>query len=52
VIADALVSAGGRVSRPGYQVNFRLPPYIEKAAATLQASAAWLAGALVTIHVQ
>ena len=36
----------------GYQVNFRLPPDTTKGAATIQVSAAWIAGTPFSIAVQ
>jgi len=36
----------------GYQVNFRVPPDTAKGSATIQVSAAWIAGAPVSILVQ
>jgi len=35
-----------------YQVNFRVPPDTQKGAATLQVTAAWIAGAPVNIQIQ
>jgi uncharacterized protein (TIGR03437 family) len=36
----------------GYQVNFQVPPTTAKGPATVQISAAWIAGAPVTIPIQ
>jgi uncharacterized protein (TIGR03437 family) len=36
----------------GYQVNFRMPSDAAKGMATIQVSAAWIAGAPVNIAVQ
>ena len=36
----------------GYQVNFRVPPDAAKGVATIQVSAAWIAGTAVGIAVQ
>jgi uncharacterized protein (TIGR03437 family) len=36
----------------GYQVNFQVPPDTRAGVATVQVSAAWIAGAAVSITVQ
>jgi uncharacterized protein (TIGR03437 family) len=36
----------------GYQVNFRIPPDAAKGLATIQLSAAWIAGTPMSITVQ
>ena len=57
------VAVGGRLAgilyfgaAPGYpgynQVNFRVPPDATKGVATIQVSAAWIAGTVVSIAVQ
>jgi len=50
--AEVLAAVGYPGSVDGYQVNFRVPPDAEKGIATIQVSAAWIAGAPVTITVQ
>jgi uncharacterized protein (TIGR03437 family) len=46
----------GAVGYPGavnaYQVNFRMPPDVPSGAASIQVSAAWIAGPAVNIAVQ
>ena len=39
-------------SLDGYQVNFRVPPGTAKGVATIQVTAAWIAGTAVGIAVQ
>jgi hypothetical protein len=50
--AEVLSAAGFPGSTDGYQVNFRIPPDTAKGVATIQVSAAWIAGTAVTIAVQ
>jgi uncharacterized protein (TIGR03437 family) len=50
--ADILAAVGYPGAVDGYQVNFRVPPDTTKGAATVQVSAAWIAGAPVRIMVQ
>jgi hypothetical protein len=50
--ADVLAAVGYPGSADGYQVNFRVPPDTAKGMATVQISAAWIAGAPVDIPVQ
>ena len=50
--AEVLGAAGYPGSVDGYQVNFRVPPDAAKGVATIQVSAAWIAGAGVQIAVQ
>jgi len=50
--AEILGSVGYPGALDGYQVNFRVPPETVKGVATIQVSAAWIAGAPVSIAVQ
>lgn len=50
--ADVLGAVGMPGVVDGYQVNFRVPARIPKGPATVQVSAAWVAGTPVTIQVQ
>jgi hypothetical protein len=50
--ADVLAAVGYPGSADGYQINFRVPPDATKGVATIQVSAAWIAGAAVSIAVQ
>jgi uncharacterized protein (TIGR03437 family) len=50
--ADILGKTGYPGAVDGYQVNFRVPPDTTKGAATIQVSAAWIAGTPVRIMVQ
>jgi hypothetical protein len=51
--AAEVMSAGGSTETVGrYQVNFRVPPGIEKGMATVQVIAAWIASPPATISVQ
>ena len=50
--AEVLGAVGYPGSLDGYQVNFRLPPDTATGTATIQLSAAWIAGPAVTIAVQ
>jgi len=50
--ADVLAAVGYPGSTEGYQVNFRMPPDAAKGSAIIQVSAAWVAGAPVSIVVQ
>ena len=50
--AEVLGAVGYPGAVDGYQVNFRVSPDISPGAATIQISAAWIAGAPVTIAVQ
>jgi len=50
--AEVLGAVGFPGSVEGYQVNFRMPPGTAKGAATIQVSAAWIAGTAVRIAVQ
>ena len=50
--AEVLAAVGFPGKVDGYQVNFRLPPDTPKGMANIQLSAAWIAGAPVTINVQ
>jgi len=50
--ADVLAATGFPGAVDGYQVNFRLPTDTAKGTATIQVSAAWIAGAPVNIPVQ
>ena len=51
-LAEVLGAAGVPGAVDSYQVNFRMPSDIEKGPATIQVSAAWIAGPFVTIPVQ
>ena len=50
--AEVLGAVGFPGSADGYQVNFRLPADTAKGAATIQVSAAWIAGTPVSIAVR
>ncbi len=50
--AEVLGAVGYPGSLDGYQVNFRVPPGTAKGVATIQVSAAWIAGTAVGIAVQ
>jgi uncharacterized protein (TIGR03437 family) len=50
--AEVLGAAGYPGAVDGYQVNFRVPPDAAKGVATIQVSAAWIAGNVVQIAVQ
>jgi uncharacterized protein (TIGR03437 family) len=50
--AEVLGAVGFPGSVEGYQVNFRMPPGTTKGMATIQVSAAWIAGPAVGIAVQ
>jgi uncharacterized protein (TIGR03437 family) len=50
--ADILAAVGYPGAADGYQVNFRVPSDTAKGVATIQVSAAWIAGTPVTIAVQ
>jgi uncharacterized protein (TIGR03437 family) len=50
--AQVMAAVGYPGSVGGYQVNFRLPADTEKGPAMIQVSAAWIAGAVVSIPVQ
>jgi uncharacterized protein (TIGR03437 family) len=50
--AEVLSAVGYPGAVDGYQVNFRLPPDAAKGPASIQVSAAWIAGAPVSITVQ
>jgi hypothetical protein len=50
--AEVLGAVGFPGSVEGYQVNFRVPPDATKGVATIQVSAAWIAGTVVSIAVQ
>ena len=50
--AEVLSAVGFPGSVDGYQVNFRMPPDTAKGPASIQVSAAWIAGPAVQIAVQ
>jgi len=50
--AEVLGAVGLPSAVNGYQVNFRLPSDVAKGSATIQMSAAWIAGTAVSIQVQ
>jgi uncharacterized protein (TIGR03437 family) len=50
--AEVLVAVGFPGAVDGYQVNFRVPPNIAKGMASVQVSAAWIAGPPVSIAIQ
>jgi uncharacterized protein (TIGR03437 family) len=50
--AEVLGAVGLPGAVDGYQVDFRVPPEAETGFATIQVSAAWIAGAPVSIPVQ
>jgi len=50
--AEVLAAVGLPGVVDGYQVNFRVPPDTAKGPATIQVSAAWIAGSPVSIAVQ
>ena len=51
-VAEVLSATGYPGATDGYQVNFRVPPDTAKGTATIQVSAAWIAGPPVSIPVQ
>ena len=51
-IAEVLSAVGFPGALDGYQVNFRMPPDTAEGPANIQVSAAWIAGAAVSIPVQ
>jgi hypothetical protein len=50
--AEVLAAVGFPGAIDGYQVNFRVPADTAKGAATVQVTAAWIAGPLVNIPIQ
>ena len=50
--AEVLAAVGFPGAVDGYQVNFRVPSDRAKVVATIQVSAAWIAGTAVSIPVQ
>jgi hypothetical protein len=50
--AEVLSAVGFPGAVDGYQVNFRVPPDAARGVATVQVSAAWIAGAAVNITIQ
>jgi hypothetical protein len=50
--ADVLAAVGYPGAVDGYQVNFRIPPDVQKGNAIIQLAAAWVPGAPVSIPVQ
>jgi len=50
--AEVLAAVGFPGVVDGYQVNFRVPPDAAKGTATIQVSAAWIAGTAVSIPIQ
>jgi uncharacterized protein (TIGR03437 family) len=50
--AEVLGAVGYAGSLEGYQVNFRVPPDAAKGVATIQVTAAWIAGSVARISVQ
>jgi uncharacterized protein (TIGR03437 family) len=50
--AEVLSAVGFPGAVDGYQVNFRVPPDVERGTATIQISAAWIAGSPVSIAIQ
>ena len=50
--AEVLAAVGLAGAVDGYQVNFRVPPDMVKGVASIQVSAAWVVGPLVSIVVQ
>jgi len=50
--AEVLSAVGYPGAVDGYQVNFRVPPGTAKGPASIQVSAAWISGAVVSIPVQ
>ena len=50
--SDVLAADGYPGSVDGYQVNFRVPADTAKGAATVQVTAAWIAGPSVNIPIQ
>ena len=50
--AGVIAAVGYPGSVDGYQVNFRIPPDTAKGTATIQVSAAWIAGPAVSIPIQ
>jgi len=51
-VAEVLGAVGLPGAVDGYRVNFRVPPEAAKGPATIQVSAAWIAGPFVSIPVQ
>ena len=52
ITADVLAAVGFPGAVDGYQVNFRVPSDAANGPATVQVSAAWIAGPAVSIIVQ
>ena len=50
--ADVLAAVGYPGAGDGYQVNFHMPPDVQKGNAIIQLTAAWVPGAPVSIPVQ
>jgi uncharacterized protein (TIGR03437 family) len=50
--AEVLAAVGYPGAVDGYQVNFRVPPGTTKGTVSIQVSAAWIAGAPISIPVQ
>jgi uncharacterized protein (TIGR03437 family) len=50
--AEVTAAVGYPGSIDGYQVNFRVPSGASKGTATIQVSAAWIAGPAVSIAIQ
>ena len=50
--AEVLSAVGSPGSTDGYQVNFRVPSDITTGSASIQISAAWIAGPPVNVAVQ
>jgi hypothetical protein len=50
--AEVLGAIGSPAAVDGYQVNFRVPPDTEKGVASIQVSAAWIAGTPVSIAIK
>jgi uncharacterized protein (TIGR03437 family) len=50
--AEVISASGSTDPVARYQVNFRVPPGIEKGMATVQVIAAWIASPPATISVQ
>lgn len=51
-VAQALSAVGYPGASDGYQVNFQMPPNTTKGTATIQLSAAWIAGTNVSVPIQ
>jgi len=51
-VAQVMSAVGYPGATDGYQVNFQMPPDTAKGTATIQISAAWIAGASIGIPVQ